>query len=114
LIVGAGIAYARNRQLGVLDAIVFGTTFSKSASIHANHRRVALQQSKSKRECKGTQNQGGSFLDLFSIDTYKVGVNSIKSRSVRNCHVNLVAPCHGFANLHLLILGWIPALRENT
>jgi hypothetical protein len=40
--------------------------------------------------------------------TYKIRVDSIETRGISNCHIDLVAPCHCLTDLHLLILCGVP------
>mmetsp|Transcript_16441 Transcript_16441/g.41236 ORF Transcript_16441/g.41236 Transcript_16441/m.41236 type:complete len:276 (-) Transcript_16441:147-974(-) len=75
LVGSTGVTNPRNRQLCVLDAIVFRAAFAKSSSVGPDNGRMA-----------------------------KVCVDTIKARGVGNCHINLIAPCHSLADLHLLCL----------
>ncbi len=58
--------------LCVLDAIVLGAAFPEGASITADDGRVT-----------------------------EVRVHTIESRGIRNSHIDLVTPSHGFADLDL-------------
>jgi hypothetical protein len=81
LIIGPSIANARNAQLSILNAIVFGAAFSQSSTVGANNGRVS-----------------------------KVGVDAIKSRSIGDRDIDLITPCHSLADLHLLIAARIHVL----
>lgn len=83
LIIGPSIADSRDAQLRVLDAIGFRSAFAQSPSVGSNNGRVA-----------------------------KVGVDSVKASGIRNSHVHLVAPSHGFRYLHLLLLCRVPVIKS--
>lgn len=84
LIIGPRITDSRDTKLGILDAIVLCATLTKGPSVRSNNGGVA-----------------------------KVCVHAVKARGIGNCNIDLIAPCHCFRYLYLLLFGRIHvALRS--
>jgi hypothetical protein len=116
LVVGTGIADSGNRQLRVLDAVGFGGTFAQGSSVGSNDCRVSLQKFTEQSFIDETEMVSHIIHSYTThetkivriLDTYKIRVDSIETRGIRNRHINRIAPCHGLADLHLLIFCRVP------
>mmetsp|Transcript_11269 Transcript_11269/g.23862 ORF Transcript_11269/g.23862 Transcript_11269/m.23862 type:complete len:234 (-) Transcript_11269:368-1069(-) len=75
LVIGTGIADPGNRELRILNSIILCAAFTESSSVHSDHSGMS-----------------------------KIRVNAIESGCIGDRDVNLIAPCHCFADLHLLLL----------
>lgn len=112
LIVGTSIANSRNWQLCVLDAVVLCSTFAEGSSISSDNCWMSLPNSKN-RMVKNL----GSVVSPFGAHamillTYKIGIDAVEARCICNCNVDLVAPRHSLADLHLLLFRRVPKPRE--